>query len=45
MPDCGDARTEPERAERLAKPWGDVRLDREYRFGREKTEGNPDGFS
>lgn len=41
-PDWGEASCEPERPGRLKRPGGEVKLDMEYRLGREKMEGNPE---
>lgn len=42
IPDCGDVSCEPDLPGRLYRPGGEVRLEVEYRFGREKTDGNPE---
>lgn len=42
MPDCGDVSCDPDRPGRLKRPGGDVRLEVEYLFGRENTEGKPE---
>jgi len=41
MADCGEVSCEPDRPGRLISPGGDIRLDMEYLFGREKMEGKP----
>ena len=45
MPTGGEASCEPDLPGRLNRPGGDVRLDVEYRFGREKRVGKPDEVS
>ena len=42
IPDCGDVSWEPDLPGLLYKPGGDVKLEVEYLFGREKTDGNPE---
>lgn len=41
IPDWGDCSWEPDLPGRLKSPGGEVKLDREYRFGRENMVGNP----
>lgn len=42
MPEGGDVSCEPDLPGRLKRPSGEVRLDVEYLFGREKTVGKPE---
>lgn len=44
-PDCGDVSCEPERPGLLKRPGGDVKLEVEYLFGREKADGKPEADS
>jgi hypothetical protein len=41
IPDWGDASWEPDRPVRLKRLGGEVRLEVEYRFGRENIVGKP----
>ncbi len=45
IPDCGEVSWEPDRPGRLNKPGGEVKLEVEYRFGRENKVGNPEDVS
>jgi len=45
IPDWGEASWEPDRAGRLKRPGGEVKLEVEYRFGRENIVGKPEDVS